>query len=164
MNCRSLTGEWKPLTPPRVTLSGHRSRQGWWIKRERMKLLIFFFFWEIRQIRLSYLIHSGMMDEDVDFSVLCVDRRWDFGRFCCERAKGYQEWFLWKLTSSKVPVFRKAVTEHSRRRNFTGQYLQCRGYTLQWNQPGVRRRGDNSEPEEATGLQEAGTDERGNAA
>lgn len=23
-------------------LSGHRSRQGWWIKRERMKLLIFF--------------------------------------------------------------------------------------------------------------------------
>lgn len=92
-------------------------------------------------------------------SVLHVDTRWDFGRFCCERAKGYQEWFLWKLNSSKVPVFRKAVTGHGRRRNFTGQYFQCRGCTLQWCQVGVRNRGANSEPEEGAGLQETGADE-----
>lgn len=41
---------------------------------------------EIKQIRLSYLIHSLMMDENVDFSVLHVDTIWDFGGFCCENA------------------------------------------------------------------------------
>lgn len=53
MNCRSLTGELKSLAPPGVTLSGHRSTQGGWIKREKMKLLIFFFFFKEKSGKLD---------------------------------------------------------------------------------------------------------------
>lgn len=49
------------------------------------------FFREIRQIKLGYVIHNGMIDEEEFISVLCMDGKWGFGRFCCELAEEYRE-------------------------------------------------------------------------
>lgn len=163
LNCKAwskrLTGEWKPLTPPGVTLSGHRSRQEWWIKRERMKLLIFFR--EIRQIRLGYLIRSGMMDEEEFYFCLACGYKMRFWKVFLRMGwRILRVWFMWELNSSRVLVFLNAVTRNCRRRNFTWQYFECHGYTLQWNEVGVTKTRDNSEA--GTGLREAGAGVGGN--
>jgi len=61
-------------------------------------------------------------------SVLHVDTRWDFGRFCREWAEKHQQS---DLRESMVPVFLNALTRNCRRGNFTWQYFESHDYTLQ---------------------------------
>lgn len=54
-------------------------------------MLIFFFLREIRQIRLGYLIHNGMIDEEEFYFCLACGQEMGFCRFCCELAEKYEE-------------------------------------------------------------------------